>query len=445
MCQLKAFIILKMRVNASLIRRALVAAAVLEVLGALCIASSHPHATPQGARSTEQSDVADCSNLLPYSPDATHIWNRVHRRLLERHDALGKAWGCDEVDPLLWLESKHVLVGAAYTETVRLLDEFVSAHAERLIHDPLRRAIFQRDLWAVFDWLAQRTDDHPRQRAQLEHRLARLIKAVALSTEEIATLPDNYAQIRDSTTADGLPLPGTSTGWLLIGREDGTPVAPMHSFAFPRSLFLVYLKLPLAGSEPAAYLQAMRDYSRERPETDDCTSHACNPPQFPVGSTLALVRRALLISTKGQPTISPITESVQLRRYLGIPPHFTIDYNGAMQQVAEFQFTRRSLAQGRIELRRVGEDEPDFPVFDTQGIDFFEDRSIQGGSRTLCGCHGCHQGVGAISFTSYSRVHFEHKVFFILMRATTEAQEASVATMYLQGRDSWKLLQRRRG
>ena len=193
---------------------------------------------------------------------------------LERRDVNEKPWGCDEVDPLLWDDSKHVLANQAYTETARLLDEFTRTHAERLIEDSLRRAVFQHDLWAVFDWLARRTDDHRSQRAELERRLVRIIKAVALSPSEIEGLPDNYAQIRGSTTRDGIPLPDTVASWLVIGRDDGTPVAPTHSFPSPRCLFLVYLKLPRAGPEPAAYLEAMRDYSRQRPQADDCVTHA---------------------------------------------------------------------------------------------------------------------------------------------------------------------------
>jgi len=431
-----------MRCNASLNWGTLFATVAFGVLPALHTGEDQHLVAPQEALDTAQRDVPDCENFLPYSADQNHIWNRVHRRLLERQDAQGKTWGCDEVDPLVWNESKHVLAGTAYTETVRLLGEFASTHAERLIHDPLRRAIFQRDLWAVFDWLASHDGDHPRQRAELERRLVVIIKAVALSAPEIESLPDNYAQIRGSTTADGLPLPGNSTGGLLIGREDGTPVAPVHSFSSPRSVFLVYLKLPLARPEQAAYVEAMHNYSRQRPRTEDCLTHACSPPQFPVDTTVALVRRALLIDTAGRPVVSPITESVQLRRYLEIPSRFTIDYNRVMQQVAEFQLMRRSLPQGRIALRRVGEDEPHFPTFATQGIDFFEGHNIQGGSRTLRDCHKCHQGIGAISFTSYSRVQFEQHNLFIFMRVTTKTQEVPPATAYLQSRDSWKLLQR---
>src|SRR5437868_4731688 len=121
------------------------------------------HDATEGNTTTQQ----DCTHFLPYSSDADHIWNRVHRRLLERRDRHGHLWGCDEVDPLLWQNTIHLLRGNAYKETVRLLDEFTSTHAERLIRESLPRAIFQHDLWAVFDWLAGPLNGHEEERAQL--------------------------------------------------------------------------------------------------------------------------------------------------------------------------------------------------------------------------------------------------------------------------------------
>ena len=240
-----------------------------------------PHAVPlkSGEPIVLNPDASDCANFSPYPTGPTHIWNRVNRRLLERRDAKGKAWGCDEVDPLLWLESKHVLASPAYAETVRLLDEFTSTHAERLISDPLPRALFQRDLWAVFDWLGRNPDNHPQERAGLERRLAVIIRAVALTSSEIRGLPDNYTQLRGSTTSDGLALPDNSGGWLLIGRDDGKPAAAAHALFFSSSMFLVYLKLPPEGIKAAEYLKSMRAYGRERPPTDDCQQHPCSPPR----------------------------------------------------------------------------------------------------------------------------------------------------------------------
>jgi hypothetical protein len=391
---------------------------------------------------TEQSDAVDCTKFLPYSADPNHIWNRVHRRLLDRHDAQGKTWGCDDVDPLLWQRSKHILVGAAYLETAALLDEFIRTHAEQLIHDPPQRAVFQRDLWAVFDWLAQRADEHGRERKELEKRLATIIKAVALKSSEIKQLPDNYQQLRGWTTSDRFALPDSSSNWLLIGRDDAGPVAPIHSSYFSRSLFLVYMKLPPGRLAASTYLESMRAYSRKHSPGDDCQSHPCSPPQFPVGTELALVRRAILIDTSGKPVVSPVTESVQLRRYREIPRKFTIDYDGKMQDVAEFQVSRRAILKGELSLRRVGENEDQFSVFATHGFDFFESGEDFKGSRALRRCHSCHQGVGVASFTTYSRVQFETEHLFKPIHAGSEMQESVAAIAYLQSSDSWKLLER---
>jgi hypothetical protein len=391
-----------------------------------------------------KSDVVDCTKFHPYSDDPNHIWNRVHRRLLVRRDAQGKVWGCDEVDPLLWRETQHVLAGPVYRKTVALLDEFTRTHSEKLIRDPVRRAMFQRDLWAVFDWLVVYTGEHSRERTELEKRLASIIKSVALKASEIQHLPDNYRQLRgafiSTSTSDGFALPDSSDDWLMIGRDDAGPVAPIHSFPFSRSLFLVYMKLPPGGTKASAYLESMRAYSRQHPPGEDCQIRPCNPPQFPVGTELALVRRALLMDTSGQPVISPVTESIQLRRYLKIPPRVGIDFDGEMQQVAEFLLSRRALLQGDLSLHRVGESESHFQVFSTHGTDSFErgEKTIE--FPALRGCHGCHQGVGVRSFTTYSRAQFETERLFILVHAGNEAQESAAAIAYLQSRDSWKLL-----
>jgi hypothetical protein len=392
-------------------------------------------------------DTLDCASFLPYATDPdhldpNHLWNRVHRQLIARRDARGKAWGCDEVDPLLWQQSQHILASPRYVETLNLLDEFRNKHAEQLVHDPLQRAIFQHDLWAVFDWLAQSDGDHYEERAELEWRLAAIMKAVALTPTEIQNLPDNYASLQGSITGDGLALPGPGSGWLRIGREDWTPAAPAHFAAFPRSLFLVYLKLPPGGLETTQYLESLRTYSRQRRREEDCDLYHCDPPQFPVGTELALVRRTLLIDTTGRPTVSPITESVQLRRYVKIPAGTRFDFDGSTQQTAEFVLTRRALQQGAISLRRVGADETDFPVFNTHGIEDLEDGSLGSGKGavTLRTCHSCHQGVGVYSFTTYSRAQFEREPLFVLLQATTEVQEAKATIRELQSREEWELL-----
>jgi len=414
---------------------------------ALWTAGAHPAApveqqpAPPPMKPASETAPTDCSTFLPYSSDPAHLWNRVHRRLLDRRDAAGKTWGCDEVDPLLWRESRHILTGDNYRETVRLLDEFTRTHAERLVRDPLRRAIFQHDLWAVFDWLAQRNDNYAKQRLELQRRLAAMIKAVALTPAEIEHLPAN--NVRDAKTADGLTLPGAAVDWLLLARDDAQPAAPIHATRFPRSVFLVYMHLPPGSPKNAAYLEQMRQYHWEHPRAHDCMLNPCSPPQFPVGTELALVRRALLIDDRGQPILSPITESIQLRRYLEIPAGVGFTTRG--KQSAEFDLTRRALAEGHVDLRRVRDDDIQFPALADFGFDFFEGRSRidfprPGGMQQHC--LSCHQGIGVISFATYSRAQMEGDPsrLFVLLHPGTESEETAAALQYLQSSESWKLL-----
>lgn len=138
-----------------------------------------------------------------------------------------------------------------------------------------------------------------------------------------------------------------------MGRDDGKPAAAAHALFFSRSVFLVYLKLPSDGIEATKYVESMRAYSRERPRAGDCQQNPCSPPPFPVGTELALVRRAILMDAAGRPVVSLITESAQLRRYVSIWAGGSIDFDGSTQQVAEFQLTRSGFLQGTIGLRRV--------------------------------------------------------------------------------------------
>jgi hypothetical protein len=129
-----------------------------------------------------------------YDLNPTHIWNRVYRQFYVRAGQDGVEYGGeDQLDPLLWVETKHLLEGISYSDTIRLLDEFLTSHAEQLITEPLKRAMFQRDLWAVFDWSVNKHDALVTQRQALQIRLVQIMQRVALSEEQIQRLPDNYA------------------------------------------------------------------------------------------------------------------------------------------------------------------------------------------------------------------------------------------------------------
>ncbi|HXQ37938.1 MAG TPA: hypothetical protein VN843_28280 [Anaerolineales bacterium] len=122
----------------------------------------------------------------------------MFRQFYRRVAKDGKEYGMDELDPLLWFDTTHLLTGASHQQAIQVLDEFLTTKAENLVLDPHKRAMFQRDMWAVFDWLAFQAEPYPAQREALQTRLAKIIRRVALAEEEILSLPDNYAAAVES-------------------------------------------------------------------------------------------------------------------------------------------------------------------------------------------------------------------------------------------------------
>ena len=116
-------------------------------------AEGQPQSQPQGVSHP---------NLEIYAADPDQIWNRLFRLFYVRHARNGDQYGGDELDPYLWEETKYLLSGPSHDETLKLLDEFLRQHSENLVRDPLRRAVFQRDLLGVYEWLAALSDEQGR-------------------------------------------------------------------------------------------------------------------------------------------------------------------------------------------------------------------------------------------------------------------------------------------
>src|SRR5579863_6457203 len=140
-----------------------------------------------------------------YDPNPSHPWNRLYAALLVREDRHGTQFGEDSLDPLLWAESEHLLAGPSHDRALRVLDEFLQTHAENLIHDPLKRALMQRDLWAVFDWSVQQSPgrDRPeynKEKQELQARIAEVLRRLALTPDEVKALPETYAKAIASGT-----------------------------------------------------------------------------------------------------------------------------------------------------------------------------------------------------------------------------------------------------
>jgi hypothetical protein len=196
-------------------------------------------------RSAEPQNKAASRPTL-YHVDPEHLWNRLHAALFVRVGPDGQAYGQDRLEPLLWVGSKHLLEGPSHKQAVALLEEFVKTNGEQLVKDPLKRAMLQRDLWLVFNWvesdhrLGPPPDVARAAQARLRTPLAAVINRLALDPKEIQKLPDNYAgAVASGDFARGfnpkapdqpyLPadLFDVDGPWVCLGRPDG-PVAPEH-------------------------------------------------------------------------------------------------------------------------------------------------------------------------------------------------------------------------
>lgn len=369
-----------------------------------------------------------------YDPDPDHLWNRVFRQLYRRVTANGEEYGSDELDPLLWQDTNYLLTENSYQQAVQVLDEFLSTHAENLIREPLKRAMFQRDLWAVFDWLASQGEPFPSQRQVLEARLAQMIKRVALSKEEIVSLPDNYAIAVGSNTfpanvqadhPETAFLPADifqpDSAWVPMGREGG-PIAMTHTEAFPfygHAVFLVFVRSPSGREATIDFIESLNTESK---------------PVTVIDSEVALVRRMLLIDDQGDLILSPLVETIQLR-------HFS-----PAQSFHEFELSRARLFDGLAGGLVL---KPDlFMLFMGHG-DVFQNPDIPELRAAIPDiCKGCHSEYppsfnsgNTQSILSYSREKFPlPDSRQPLLFPTTWAEEAQTVIQWKLDHETWKTL-----
>ena len=364
-----------------------------------------------------------------YDPNPEHLWNRVFRQFYRRISTDGTEYGAAELDPLLWFDTKYLLNGTSHQQALEVLDEFLLTQAENLICDPLKRAMFQRDMWAVFDWLASQAEPYPAQRQALATRLAQIIRSVALSQAEILSLPDNYTLTVESKTlpadfqvdhpekaflpADIFQL---DSAWVPMGREGG-PIAMTHTDAFPffgRSGFLVYVRSPHGRTATLDFIESLKT------ETN---------PVLAIGSDVALVRRMLLIDDQGNLILSPLVETIQIR-------HFS-----PVQNFHEFELKRVSLFDGSASSLDLKTNL--FLLFMSHGDVFESDHGPELRATIPEICKACHfpNSGNVQSIISYSRHPFSlpdnsKPILF----ATTLADEAQTVIEWKMNHKTWKSL-----
>jgi hypothetical protein len=381
-------------------------------------------------------------SMAIYDPNPSHPWNRLYAALLVRQDQRGNQYGEDSLDPFLWEESEYLLSQPSHQAAIRILDEFLQTHAETLIHDPVKKLMLQRDLWAVFDWSVRQFPRNPRpayakEKQELQSRLAEVLRRFALTPDEIKSLPNNYTQAVASGTfakeydpaqpeKPFLPpdLFDPHGPWVGItpSPENDAGVAKMHIWNFSgRSSFLVFVKLPGGRTATMDYFQTLwnfpQPYVPGPSSAPDQTEINPDLPSFPVGTQVALVRQINLFDNQGTLATSPITESVQIRVYHSITTTEERNFgNGSVPDIVrrtgqdfyEFRVSRPLLFSGKNGgLRAMGRDEREFPIFQTKGDDPIEGTLASGKPESLNDvlpvtqtCAWCHSGGGVRSFNS---------------------------------------------
>ena len=228
----------------------------------------------------------------------------------------------------------QVLSEPLYSQLKQALTDALEENRARPLLD---RALMQSDAWAAYDLLfrnsftrAESQQFHER-RDELLPLLARFIKKLSLTQEEIDALPDNYAAAAASNHLPGL-FDGSS-GWLEVqwrpDREHD------HSADYRRST-RIFIKPALVPQDKQEFLNSLRNAT-------DITSKL---------EAMALVTQDLLIDRDGKVLPSRLTYDVQLR-------HFVKNERGAFikTEVEEYELSRRLLMNKPASGGLVGSDD----------------------------------------------------------------------------------------
>ena len=410
----------------------------------------------------------DTAATTLYDPDPKHLWNRLHCALHIRfrdgdgdRDAPVSAdqkFDPNDLDPFFWdRHHPYLLSGPGHREALTLLDEFLDKKGEGLVKEPLKRALLQRDLWALFDWAADpgwpKLDEKKRfvkERGELQSRLGRVLRRLALSAAEIEKLPDNYAAAvkakrypaefqADRKSAAFLPadLWDPKGPWVLLGDREGGLLAGQHvQFFGGRSTFMIFLRLPEGRDPTLKYVDQLSEWLKKGAKGGRATA-----PQFSANTQFALVRRTLLLDDQGEIRPTPLTEQVQLH-ILHDPttapdgPNTVLNRKPGVHTFLEFRLRREQLLAGKGGgggLGAVPDDEREW-----QHLTFYGGGPAPDGFAVvlaiMASCRRCHShGPGVLSINSFHGHGGWH--------VTSPGDEERRISAWKRQQDSWKLLE----
>lgn len=443
-------------------------------------------AAPEGKNSPD---------ITLYAPDPNDPWNRTHAAFMTRRGPDGLYYGEDRLEPLLWTESTRLQEGDDADRAVGVLENLLREGSDLDSRPAIHRAVLQRDLWLVANWLEGRADTETSRKLQTP--LARAIGRLALTKEQIGRLVDSYQVAASSGTfaAEFDPLRPEDAylppdlfdpegPWVSLGMPEG-PTAPRHladgDNRFTNSAFLVFLKLPGGRTATLDFLARLAELKPSLTRNTDGRTNSEfmyalpeDAPAWPRGTEVALARRALLIDSNSRVVASPITESIQLRvitidtpapaEILKSPAIGTRNSKG-WHVAFEFQWRRSDWFAGERGRPRDMSGEQDFKTgFNSHAWDVFETADASDPfpasalpfPRLRDSCVACHNYPGVYSFNSFvglvppARLLDDEQAEtwrsrFQAPRAASIADVEQRAIEWKQSQPAWKALQRRFG
>ena len=286
----------------------------------------------------------------------------------------------------------------------------------------------------------------------MQKQLAGLIRQLALKRSEIESLPDTLhttVQAKKYPTGFDLGKPTSpflpadlieeSSAWVYFGRSS-TPVNDHARKSRWRSSFFQLIRLPGGRRATIEYikrLQLLRLPERRR-ATIEYIDRLNKQEVFPVGTQVALIEKAFLVSDKGEMVLSPMTVSIQLRAYRNVKQSFR-EAGTATQCVAEFISRPRDFMRADALMTAMSPADYRLKTFRSDGgkQDTFElvDDPKASNQPRLRQCMNCHGGTCIRSFGDVARgdlKSFQMRNQKEIVQATAKAKRDDV---------SWKLLQ----
>lgn len=310
----------------------------------------------------------------------------LDRAIMQRSADDGKIYGEDEIDPLIWSGSGYFLAGESRTRLLTALEKVLSLpDADVRRCPPAQRALVQNHVWTIFDSVTLRQPDS----GDLP-LLAKVIAKLALDATEIKNLVDPLTEATRSSAwpaepnekggADVFLPPGIADEagtWVDLLRDDGELTAKRHVEGFGgRTWFLLRAWFPDGRAAVERYFKQVA--AERKPWTEEGRLSR-SLPVLPKEARFALIRKLAVIDREGRWQATPLTLSVQIRRYrIADRAEFerVLATSGdpgrsrRMQNFSEFRLKTAAVAAGQgASLRVMQPDERDFFFFNTFDID----------------------------------------------------------------------------